>query len=199
MVRAVAGYREEFYHSKEELKRATEVVTSCRQSILALEKEKEYADLERDRAMADLNKANAILQERNRALQVAAREYDALKAKVAAKVAKALEEAVQEYKNNFKDTVDYLYLMRDAVDEYKMAIKKVDPNFDGDHYNNLIFGEPSTLAPKDHVGFEQLDLIGTPGATTEQKAAPPSRALKRCQHRATTRGSSRPAHIPSSR
>ena len=63
-------------------------------------------------------------------------------------MAEAREEAVQEYKNNFNDTVDYLYLMRDAVDEYKMAIKKVDPTFNSDHYDSLIFGEPSTPRPK---------------------------------------------------
>ena len=67
------------------------MVTSCRHSILALEKEMEYANLERDRAKADLEKAKAALQERDRALQVAAREYDALKAEVVGKVAKARE------------------------------------------------------------------------------------------------------------
>ena len=87
-------------------------------------------------------------------------------------LAKAREEAVQEYKNNFKDTVDYLYLMRDAVDKYKMAIKKVDPNFDGDYYDNLIFGKPSTPAPEDPIGFKQLDPIGTLGAAAEPENAP---------------------------
>ena len=85
-------------------------------------------------------------------------------------MAKARKKAVQEYKNNFKDTVDYLYLKRDMMDEYKMAIKKVDPSFDGDHYDNLIFGESSTSGPKDLVGFEQLDPIGTPGAAAEQES-----------------------------
>ena len=93
-------------------------------------------------------------------------------------MAKAREEAIQEYKNNFKDTVDYLYLMRDVVDEYKMAIKKVDPNFNGDHYNNLIFGEPSTPALEDPVGFKQLDSISTLGAAAEQEAAPPTEPKK---------------------
>ena len=67
---------------------------------------------------------------------------------------------------------DYLFLMRDAVDEYKMAIKKVDPNFDDDYYDNLIFGEPLTHALEDPVGFDQLDPIGTSGAAAEQEAAP---------------------------
>ena len=55
---------------------------------------------------------------------------------------KAHEEAVQEYKANFKDTNDYLELMRDAVAEYKEDVKKVDPNFDVDYYDMLILGEP---------------------------------------------------------
>ena len=61
VVRAVARYREELHHSKEELKGATEVVASCRHSILALEKEKEYADLEKDQAKADLKKTKTAL------------------------------------------------------------------------------------------------------------------------------------------
>ena len=89
VVRGVASYWEELHHSKEELKGATEVVTNCRESILALEKEKEYADLERDRVKANLEKAKATLQERDRALQVAAWVHDALKAEVAGKVVKA--------------------------------------------------------------------------------------------------------------
>ena len=61
VVRVAAKYREELHVSRNELKGATEVVTSCRQSILALEKEKEYADLNRDQAKADLEKAKATL------------------------------------------------------------------------------------------------------------------------------------------
>ena len=95
---AVARYWEELHHSKEELQGAIEVVTSYRRSILALEKEKEYADLERDRAKADLEKAKIALQDKDRALQVAAREYDALKAKVAVKVAKARERPFKNIK-----------------------------------------------------------------------------------------------------
>ena len=94
VVMAAARYREELHHSKEELKGATEVVTSCRQSILALEKEKEYTNLERDRVKANLEKEKTALQERDKALQVAAWEQDALKAEVVGKVAKAREEAI---------------------------------------------------------------------------------------------------------
>ena len=148
------------------------MVARCRHSILALEKENEHADLERDRPKADLEKAKAVLQEKDRALQVVAREYDALKAEVVSKVAKAQEEAVQEYKNNFKDMVDYLYQIKDVVDEYKMAIKKVDRTSDGDHYDSLIFGKLSIPAPEDPVGFKQLDPIGTLGAAVKQEATP---------------------------
>ena len=62
--------------------------------------------------------------------------------------------------------------MKDAVAEYKIVVKKVDPKFDGDYYENLIFGEPLTPAPKDPIRFEQLDPIGTPGAIAEQETAP---------------------------
>ena len=58
------------------------------------------------------------------------------------KVARAREEAVQEYKEKFKDTDNYLDLMRDAVVEYKMFVKKADPTFDADYYNSLILCEP---------------------------------------------------------
>ena len=53
-----------------------------------------------------------------------------------------------------------------------MAIKKVDPNFDDDYYDNLIFGEPLTPTPEDPIRFEQLDPIGTPRAIAEQENAP---------------------------
>ena len=62
--------------------------------------------------------------------------------------------------------------MKDAMAEYKITLKKVDPNFDGDYYDNLIFGEPLTPAPEDPIGLKQLDPIGTLGATAEQNTAP---------------------------
>ena len=108
-------------------------------------------------------------------MQAAARERDALKVKVAGigeKVARAREEAVQEYKDNFKDTDDYLDLMKDAMVEYKIAMKKANLNFDSDYYDNLIFGEPLTTAPEDPSRFEQLDPIGTIEATAEQDTTP---------------------------
>ena len=47
--------------------------------------------------------------------------------------------------------MDYLYLMRDAVNEYKASINKVDPTFDNDYYDRLISGEPATPAPEDSI------------------------------------------------
>ena len=61
-------YRDEPHISRNELKGATEVVTSFRQSLLALEKEKKYAYLEREGAKADLEKAHTALQDQERAL-----------------------------------------------------------------------------------------------------------------------------------
>ena len=57
--------------------------------------------------------------------------------------------------------------MRDAVTEYKQAVKKVDPNFDDDYYDSLMLGEPQTPPLEDPIGFEQLDPIGTSGTTAE--------------------------------
>ena len=164
VVRAAAMYLEELHNKKDELKGASEVVASCKQSMLSLENEKEYADLERNRVKANLEQAKATLQEKERALLAATREQDALKAEVAAKVAKARVDAIQVYKNSFKDTVDYLYLMRDVVNQYKESIKKVDPTFDGDYYDSLISGEPLTPAPE--------ELVETPADEVEQDVVP---------------------------
>ena len=79
------------------------------------------------------------------------------------RVAKAREETVQEYKDQFKDIDNYRDLMRDAVAEYKMAVKKADPPSTLTITTNLILGEPQILTPEDPVRFEQLDPIGTPG------------------------------------
>ena len=73
----------------------------------------------------------------------------------------AMANAVQEYKANFKDTGDYIDLMRDAITEYKESLKRVDPSFDADYYDRLILGEPQTPTPEDSIGFEQLDPIRT--------------------------------------
>ena len=45
LVRVVAKYREDLNTSRNELKGAAEVVTSCKESLIPLEKEKEYVDL----------------------------------------------------------------------------------------------------------------------------------------------------------
>ena len=57
--------------------------------------------------------------------------------------------------------------MRDAMAEYKIAVKKVDPNFDGNYIDSLILGEPQTHALEDLIGFDHLDPIGTPRVTAE--------------------------------
>ena len=74
-------------------------------------------------------------------------------------LAKALEEAGQEYRAYFKETNDYLDLMQDATEEYKAQLKKVNPDFDAKHYDKLIFEleEPQIPTP------EELDLIRTSG------------------------------------
>ena len=64
-------------------------------------------------------------------------------------MAEARADTIREYKNGFNDTMEYLFLMRDAVNEYKASIKKVDPTFDGDYYDRLISGELDTPAPED--------------------------------------------------
>ena len=79
--------------------------------------------------------------ELERALQATVREKNSLKVHVAsieALLAQAHEEAVQEYKANFKETNDYLDLIRDATEEYKAQLKKVNPDFDTEHYDRLI-------------------------------------------------------------
>ena len=63
-------------------------------------------------------------------------------------------------------------------------MKKINPNFDADHYDRLILEleEPQTPAPEDPVGFDQLDSIGTLGnvassfAVGENVEAPTSQA-----------------------
>ena len=67
VVREAAKYWEDLNTSRNKLKGAAEVVTTCKESLLALEKE-EYADRERDRAKADLEKAKTALQEKDRVL-----------------------------------------------------------------------------------------------------------------------------------
>ena len=118
--------------------------------------------------------------EYDEALNAASRARDMLKGELIGmgdKVARAREEAIQEYKDNLKDMDDYLDLMRDAVEEYKMAVKKVDLSFEVDYYDNLILGEPQTPAPEDPVRFEKLDPIGTPRADAEQSTVPPAEPL----------------------
>ena len=64
--------------------------------------------------------------------------------------------------------------MRDAVNEYKASIKKVDPTFDGDYYDRLISGEPATPAPEDSIEIpkEEAEQEVTQSAEPEQEKAP---------------------------
>ena len=100
-----------------------------------------------------------MIQEKDRVLQVAAWEQDVLKAEMAAKVSKAKADAVHEYKDDFKDTIDYLFLIRDVVNEYKASIKRVDSTFDGDYYDHLISGELTTPIPEnsDEAPLEEAE------------------------------------------
>ena len=125
MLRAADRYWEELYGVREELKGVNEAPADCWHSVLSLEKENEHAGLERDQARANLEQAKALLQEKDKSLHDVAREQDTIKAEVEAMVAKARSDAVQEYKDGFKDTMDYLFLMWDAVNEYKASIKRL--------------------------------------------------------------------------
>ena len=74
-----------------------------------MENETVYAQLERDRAEINLEKAKAALIEHEKVLDGAVRERNSLRIQVVGigvQVAKAHEEAVHEYKANFKDTDD---------------------------------------------------------------------------------------------
>ena len=70
--------------------------------------------------------------------------------------------------------VDYLYLMRDAVNKYKESIKKVDPTFDGDYYDHFISGESATPAPEDLVEKpeDEAKQDVAPFAKSKQEEAP---------------------------
>ena len=64
------------------------------------------------------------MSENNKTLTNVVWERNTLKvhmARIGALMAQAHEQAVQEYKVNFKDTYDYLDLMRDATMEYMGA------------------------------------------------------------------------------
>ena len=82
-----------------------------------------------------------------------------------ASLVKAHEEAVQEYMANLKENNDYLDLMNDTTEEYKASLRRVNPDFDAEHYDRLILEleKPQTLTPNDPVGFDKLELIGILG------------------------------------
>ena len=170
-VQAATKYRNDLFNCRDELKEANEMVRLRNDSILVMENEMEHAQVERDKARAELEKAREALCKNERALANVVWERNILKVYVVgALVAQAREEAIHEYKVNFKDTDDYLDLIRDATMEYKESLKRVDPSFDADHYDRLILCEPQTPTSEDLVGFDQLDPIGTPGTAAGPSA-----------------------------
>ena len=164
------------------------MLVGCQKSLGIVEREREQAGREADRARAELKQAKALILKKDRALQTTTQEQSSLKAELVAKVAKAEMDVVKAYKNGFKDIINYLFLMRDAMNEYKASIKRVDPTFDGDYYDRLISSEPTTLAPEDsdddrqeeaEPGQENAPAEQPPEAPTEwpseaPAAAPPS-------------------------
>ena len=141
----MAKYREDLFNCRDDLKEANEMVTCRNDSILTVENEREHAQSERDKARVELEKAQGVLRDNEKELAAAVWERNSLMVHVAGieeLVAQARKEAIQEYKENFKDADDYLDLMRDATMEYKESLKRVDPSFDTDHYGKLILDEP---------------------------------------------------------
>ena len=82
--------------------------------------------------------------------------------------------------------------MQDAIEEYKAQLKKVNPDFDVDHYDKIILGleEPQTPTPEDPIGFDQLDPIGTLG-----NAAGPS-TIEANAEASTSQATEQPADKP---
>ena len=61
-VRAAAKYREDLFNCWDELKKANEMVRRRNDSILVVEKEREYARSDRDKAKDKLEKVQAELE-----------------------------------------------------------------------------------------------------------------------------------------
>ena len=127
-VRAVAKYREDLFNCRDEPKEANEMVKRCNNSIRIMEKEREHARAEINKARVEPEKALRELRENEKALANVVWERNTLKVQVVgigALVAQAREEVVHEYKANFTDTDDYLDLMRDSTMEHKKSLKQV--------------------------------------------------------------------------
>ena len=61
VMRAADKYREEMHQRKDELKGASELLENCQKSLLAAEKEKEYAGRDMDRVRANIKEAKALI------------------------------------------------------------------------------------------------------------------------------------------
>ena len=174
-VQAAAKYREDLFNCKNELKEANEMVRRRKDSILIVKKEREHARAERDKARAELEKAHGELSENEKALANVVRRRNTLKVHVVgigAIMAQAHEEAVQEFKVNFKDTDDYLNLMKDATMVYKESLKQLMLIImTGSSLVNL-----KLLLPRIQSGSTNLTRSGHLGL---QWAPPPSRKSPR--------------------
>ena len=56
-VRATTKYRDDLFNCKDKLIEATKIVRHCDNSILVVEKEREHAQAEKDKALAEQEKA----------------------------------------------------------------------------------------------------------------------------------------------
>ena len=89
-----------------------------------MEKVRNHVQEERDRAWANLVKAQKAACKLERALLATVQERNSLNGHmkgIGASLAKALEEPVQEYKANFKETDDYLDFCRMPLKNIRLS------------------------------------------------------------------------------
>ena len=84
------------------------------------EGERDQSKVKRNHLKAELDQLNALVEG------------------FRASLTRALEGAIQEYRANFKETRYYLDILNDSTEEYKASLKRVDPYFDTEYYDNLI-------------------------------------------------------------
>ena len=96
-IRATGRYSEDLFNCRDELKEVNEMVRHRNDSILLVEKEKEHAQAERDKARTELENAQRALRENEKALANVVQEKNTLKVHmvgIRAVVSQAREEAV---------------------------------------------------------------------------------------------------------